>query len=55
MGFYERAVAAQAHALAPPFDVVAHEGEEPDGGLEEVFERGQPEGERVAWCVLRGA
>ena len=39
--------------MAAPFDVIAHEGEEPDGGLEEVFEGREPGRERGAGCVLR--
>ena len=40
--FYESAVTVEAHSLATPFDVIADEGEKPDGGLEEVFEGRQP-------------
>jgi hypothetical protein len=41
--------------LAAPFDVIADEGEKPDGGLEDIFEGREPEEKRVACCVLRVA
>jgi hypothetical protein len=34
--------------LATPFDMFAYESEEPDGGLEKVFEGREPRGERDA-------
>jgi len=53
--FHEGAVAVEAHALSAPFDMVADKSEQPDGGLEQVLERREPEGERGAWSVERYA
>jgi len=41
--FFQRAIRAEAQELAAPFDAVAQEGKDPEGGLEEVFEGDKPE------------